>query len=146
MPYCILCFLRKKLKALEYTQNCSDHFLSYRYLHSIMMVKSAQTGEGGGCTPSPFHSISHHHERSCGVHSIAETRADTLPIFLLCPYKYSVKSTFPPPASLSNRWPGGGGGNVQYSTRSKAQSGTANRLSCALALDLVGCVIMNSRH
>jgi len=26
-------------------------------IHSIMMVYSAQPGEGGGCTPSPFHSI-----------------------------------------------------------------------------------------
>ncbi len=35
--------------------------------HSIMMVKSAQPGEGG-CTPSPFHSI-YHHKQSCGVRS-----------------------------------------------------------------------------
>jgi hypothetical protein len=26
-------------------------------IHSIMMVNSTQPGEGGGCTPSPFHSI-----------------------------------------------------------------------------------------
>jgi hypothetical protein len=26
-------------------------------IHSIIMVISAQPGEGGGCTPSPFHSI-----------------------------------------------------------------------------------------
>jgi hypothetical protein len=29
-------------------------------VHSIMRVKSAQHGEGGGCMPSPFHSIYHH--------------------------------------------------------------------------------------
>jgi hypothetical protein len=29
-------------------------------VHSIMMVNSAQPGEGGGCTPSPFRSIYHH--------------------------------------------------------------------------------------
>jgi hypothetical protein len=37
-------------------------------VHSIMMVKSAQPGDGFGCTPSPFHSI-YHHELSCGVRS-----------------------------------------------------------------------------
>ncbi len=31
-----------------------------------MMVNSAQSGGGGGCMPSPFHSICHH-EQSCGI-------------------------------------------------------------------------------
>ncbi len=36
------------------------HFLTY--LHSVMMAFSAQLGDGGGgCTPSPFHSIYRHH-------------------------------------------------------------------------------------
>jgi hypothetical protein len=29
-------------------------------VHSIMRVKLAQAGEGGGCTPTPFHYIYHH--------------------------------------------------------------------------------------
>ncbi len=29
-------------------------------IHSIMRVKLAQAGEGGGCTPTPFHYIYHH--------------------------------------------------------------------------------------
>ncbi len=29
-------------------------------VHSIMKVKLAQAGEGGGCTPTPFHYIGHH--------------------------------------------------------------------------------------
>ncbi len=31
-------------------------------VHSVMMVKSAQPGEGGECTPSPCHSIYHHEQ------------------------------------------------------------------------------------
>jgi hypothetical protein len=37
-------------------------------VHSIMMEKLAQTGEGGGCTPTPFHHI-YHHVQSCNVRS-----------------------------------------------------------------------------
>jgi hypothetical protein len=29
-------------------------------VHLIMWVKLAQAGEGGGCTPTPFHYIYHH--------------------------------------------------------------------------------------
>jgi hypothetical protein len=41
-----------------------------------MMVNSSQPGEGGGCTPSPFHSM---------VYGPAE-KADTLLLFLLYPF------------------------------------------------------------
>jgi hypothetical protein len=37
-------------------------------VHSIMMVKSAQPGESGGCTPAPFRPI-YHHEQSYGARS-----------------------------------------------------------------------------
>jgi hypothetical protein len=30
-------------------------------VHSIMMEKLSQPGEGGGCTPTPFHFIYHNH-------------------------------------------------------------------------------------
>ncbi len=33
-------------------------------VHSIMMEKFSQAGEGGGCTPTPFHYI-YHHVQSC---------------------------------------------------------------------------------
>jgi hypothetical protein len=39
---------------------------TFPVVHAIMMVKSAQHSEGGGCTPSPFHFI-YHHKQSCGV-------------------------------------------------------------------------------
>ncbi len=51
-------------------------------VHFIMIEKS-QSGEGGECNPSPFHSI-YHHEQSCGVRSRGQT--DTLPLFLQYPY------------------------------------------------------------
>ncbi len=35
-------------------------------INSIMMEKLDQAGEGGGCTPTPFHYI-YHHVQSCGV-------------------------------------------------------------------------------
>ncbi len=37
-------------------------------VHSIMVKKLAQAGEGGGCTATPVHSI-YHHVRSCSVRS-----------------------------------------------------------------------------
>ncbi len=49
------------------------------------MVNSADPSEGGGCTPSPFHSI-YHHDQSCGVRSSWEGRYRTLPLFLLYPF------------------------------------------------------------
>ncbi len=56
--------------------------------NSITMENSALAGEGGGCTPTPFHYI-YHHVQSCGVYAPAE-RADTLPLFLLYFFMYSV--------------------------------------------------------
>jgi hypothetical protein len=50
-----------------------------------MMEKLAKAGEGGGCTPTPFHYI-YHHVHSCGVRLYGPAeRADTL-----YPYMYSV--------------------------------------------------------
>jgi hypothetical protein len=58
-------------------------------VHSIMMVKSAQAGEGGGCTarPSPFtlSTITY----KVVVYSSAE-KAGTLPLLLLYPFISSV--------------------------------------------------------
>jgi hypothetical protein len=53
-----------------------------------MMEKLAQPGEGGGCKPTPFHYI-YHYMYKVEVYALA-VRADTLPLFLLCPYMYSV--------------------------------------------------------
>jgi hypothetical protein len=53
-------------------------------VHSIMMVKSAQDGEAGMCTPNTFHSV-YHHKQSC-----VYAPAYTLPLFLLYTYMYSV--------------------------------------------------------
>jgi hypothetical protein len=52
-----------------------------------MMEKLAQPGKGGGCTPTPFHSITIIYK--VAVYAPAE-RADTLPLFLLYPYICSV--------------------------------------------------------
>ncbi len=57
-------------------------------VYSIMMETLAQAGEGGGCTPTPFHCI-YHHVQSCGVRSSWEGRY-TPPISTL-PYMYSVE-------------------------------------------------------
>jgi hypothetical protein len=50
-----------------------------------MMEKFAQLGEGGRCTPSPL-TIS---TSKVVVYAPAE-KAETLPLFLLYPYMYSV--------------------------------------------------------
>ncbi len=56
-------------------------------VHSIMIVKSAQNGEGGGLTSTPF-TIS---TIMCKVVVYAPAeRVDTLPLFLLYLYMYSV--------------------------------------------------------
>ena len=56
-------------------------------VHSIMLEKLAQPGEGGGAR-SPTFTIS---TITCKVVVYAPAeRADTLPLFLLYPYKYSV--------------------------------------------------------
>jgi hypothetical protein len=48
-----------------------------------MMEKCALAGEGGGCTPTPFHSITITYK--VAVYSPAE-RADTLHVFHIYPY------------------------------------------------------------
>jgi hypothetical protein len=57
-----------------------------------MMEKLAQPGEGEGLTPTPFFNISTFTYKVV-VCAPAE-RTDTLPLFLLCPYMYSVLETF----------------------------------------------------
>ncbi len=52
-------------------------------LHSIVMVHSAQPGEGGGCTTFLFYSIYHHEQNIVAVYAPAG-RVDTLLLFLLC--------------------------------------------------------------
>jgi hypothetical protein len=57
-------------------------------VHTLMIVKSVQLGEGGGgCTPSPFHSI-YRHEQSYGVRSSSEggytPHISPLPLYVLC--------------------------------------------------------------
>jgi hypothetical protein len=47
-------------------------------VHPIMMEKSALAGGDGGCTPTPFHSITITYK--VAVYAPAE-RADTLPLF-----------------------------------------------------------------
>jgi hypothetical protein len=59
-------------------------------VHSIMMEKFAQTGEGGGCTPTPFTLFTITYK--VVVYAPAD-KADILPIFLLYPYKDSVENT-----------------------------------------------------
>ncbi len=54
-------------------------------VHSIMMEKLAQAGEGGGCTPTPLHSIYHH------VQSFRYTPPiSSLPLFVLCGWGVSM--------------------------------------------------------
>jgi hypothetical protein len=60
---------------------------------SSVMEKLAQPGEGGGCTPIPFHYISTITYKIV-VYTPAE-RADTLPLFLLYPFVYSVFTPVP---------------------------------------------------
>jgi hypothetical protein len=57
-----------------------------------MKEKSAQPGECGGCTPTPFHYIYSTITDKVVVYAPAE-RADTLSLFLLYPYMYSVFET-----------------------------------------------------
>jgi hypothetical protein len=55
-------------------------------VHSIMMEKLAQPGEGGGCTPTLFNNIVNITYK-IAVYALAEpTGADTLPLFHLYPY------------------------------------------------------------
>jgi hypothetical protein len=39
---------------------CTELKQSLSGVHSIMRVKIARAGDGGGCTPTPFHYIYHH--------------------------------------------------------------------------------------
>jgi hypothetical protein len=71
-----------KGKSTEFT----EWQLPHSGVHSIMMVKSAQLGEGGGARPTPF-TLSTIMSKVV-VYSPAE-RADTLSLFLLYPYTYS---------------------------------------------------------
>ncbi len=61
-------------------------------VHSIMMEKLAQPGEGGGCTPTPYTLSTITYE--VVVDAPAES-ADALPFFLLYAYMYSVGQTEP---------------------------------------------------
>ncbi len=69
------------------TQSGNNHLSG---VHSIMMVKSAQAGEGGVHAPPPFTlpTIT----SKVAVYAPAECKADTLPLFLLYPYMNSVVS------------------------------------------------------
>ncbi len=58
--------------------------------HSITMEKSAQAGEGGGTRPPPFTISTITYQVL--MYAPAEM-ADTLPLFLLYPYMYSVACT-----------------------------------------------------
>jgi hypothetical protein len=60
-------------------------------VHSIMMVKSARSGEGGDARPLPF-TLSNLTSKVV-VYAPAE-RAYTLPLFLLYPYMYSEDENF----------------------------------------------------
>jgi len=63
-------------------------------VYSIMMEKSGQPGEGGGCTHTPFHYILYTITYKVVVYAAAE-RTVTLPLFLLYSYTgmYSVGDT-----------------------------------------------------
>ncbi len=70
----------KKVRGTEYT----EWHWPLSGVHSMMRVKSAQAGEGGGARPPSFtmSSIVYHH--TCTNFST------TVPIFLLYPYIYYV--------------------------------------------------------
>jgi hypothetical protein len=68
-------------------------------LHSIMMEKLAQVGEGLGCTPIPF-TISTITYKV--VVCVPAERADTLPLFILHPFMYSVVCSIGLYSVLSN--------------------------------------------
>jgi hypothetical protein len=61
-----------------------------------MMEKLVQTDEGMGCTPTPFHCITITYK--VVVYAPAEGE---LPLLLLYPYMYSVKTTKEGPLALS---------------------------------------------
>ncbi len=95
--------------AVDYTRTvwiteCTESGDGLAYVHSIMMEKSTLPGDGGGCTPTPFHCI-YHHIQSCSVRSSWEGRytppISTLPLYLLC--GVDDRSTPVPPLPYINR-------------------------------------------
>ncbi len=62
---CIGSWLRDRGSPSEYTQEWQPPLSG---VHSIMMEKLAQVGEGEGCMSTPFH-YSYNHVQSCGVRS-----------------------------------------------------------------------------
>jgi hypothetical protein len=103
-----------------------------------MMVKLAQAGEGGGCTPTPFHFI-YHLVQSCGVRSSREGRY-TRPLFLLYTiYMYSVVQ------SHAERRERGDWGEYVHCTVPKSQSPLKGvRASLKMGFQLALCTSMNS--
>ncbi len=81
----------KKQKAIQYERYShsahTERQLPLSGVHSIMMEKLAQSGEGEGARPPPstISTITY----KVVVYVPAE-RADILPLFLLYPYRYSV--------------------------------------------------------
>ncbi len=71
-------------------------------VHSIIMEKLSQPGEGGGCSPPPF-TISNITYKVV-VYAPAE-RADILPLFQLYPCMNSVFTTIPRHFSISLNFP-----------------------------------------
>jgi len=69
------CILSEVQCQTQSTQSGNGPLLAY--IHSIMLVKSGQPGEGRGCTPFPFHSI-YHHVTSKVVVYVPDKRADTI--------------------------------------------------------------------
>jgi hypothetical protein len=78
---------KRVVEATEYT----GWQLSISGVHSIMMEKSALAGGVGSARPPAFTTYIYYHVQSC-VYASAE-RADTLLLFHLCPYMYSVAGT-----------------------------------------------------
>jgi hypothetical protein len=68
-------------------QNSANLLTAVSGVHSIMMETSALACEDGGCTPTPFQPITIMYKGA--VYAPGE-RADTLLLFHLYPYMYSV--------------------------------------------------------
>ncbi len=77
----------------EYTQSGNGRLLAYTIIHSIMMEKLAQAGEGRGCTPTPFHSIYHRTKLQCTLQLRGHIHSQN---FISTPiYSLVVSSTHP---------------------------------------------------
>ncbi len=89
-PFCLM-----DAKSCPHRLGCPLHRVHTEWqlplsgVHTILMEKLARPGEGGECTPTFFHYI-YQHVQSCGVRSSWEGRSDTLPLFILYPYMYSM--------------------------------------------------------